>query len=100
MWDIEICQRGGINRPLPDISYFLENAEKVVDDPINYLDPVIMGLVHFACQQGLIDELPYDLLVEIGCDRESVEEIGSDANNNIKLLVDAAIISAPQQLAV
>lgn len=75
--------------PLPDLTDFLNMAGAVIDNPVDYVDCMIMGFVRFYATQGMIDNIPYDAAVPAGYTREAVEEIGSDPNNSFSIVADS-----------
>lgn len=72
--------------PLPDLTDFLNNAGKAIDDPDTYIDAMIMGFSRFYVSQGMLDYIPYDVSIEAGYNREIIEDIGNDPNNSFGIL--------------
>jgi uncharacterized protein YqgV (UPF0045/DUF77 family) len=59
--------------PLPELTAFIAKSQMVIDDPVGNLYHFIMAFCTFYYNQGLIDELPFEELEEIGFDRDSIE---------------------------
>ena len=83
---LRIANKTEFASPLPDLTDFLNNAGKAIDDPDIYIDAMIMGFSRFYASQGMLDYIPYDVAMATGYTREIIEDIGNDPNNSFVIL--------------
>lgn len=89
--ELKVANETEFSAPLPDITDFLNNSGKVLDEPAKYIDYMIWGFIRFYVTQGMIDYIPFEAATPVGYCREIVEEIGENPKNSFSLLLEDSL---------